>query len=444
MSRVLCPAWRLARLGVGLAAGVLAGCGPAAPPNVLLVTVDTLRSDALSSYGNARPTTPFLDRLASEGIRFERAYSTSSWTTPAVASLLTSTYPSRHGMGGRPARTADHWDTLPAELPSLPEVLADAGYRTYALVANFGLPPERGFDRGFDRYECLGAKDLEEVGAALETWLPELPAAAPWFFWLHLFDPHAPYVGREPWASQFWPEPPPPPFRARSIDANELLRQHRGLSPEAIAYARALYDSETRALDEFLRDLFPRLPGAERVFFVLTADHGEEFLDHGGVLHGRNLFEESIRVPLILRPPSGIRPGRVVAEPASLVDVLPTILAAAGAEPPAEAAGRDLLAPSPRRPRTAVAELLRGEGVRSVTDGRWKLILARGSPDHVQLFDLASDPAERRDLVELEPEIVERLRSELEPFEGLEPATTGKTPIAAGERQALEALGYLQ
>ena len=144
-------------------------------PNIFLITVDTLRADSLSCYGYPRATTPFLDGLAAEGVRFDRAYSTSPWTVPSVASMLSSAYVNEHGLGRRfrsGPRTG--WAVLPPDVPHVAELLHDAGYRTYGLVSNLNLRGERGFNRGFDRYKCVGSVDIDVVDAEIGPWLADI------------------------------------------------------------------------------------------------------------------------------------------------------------------------------------------------------------------------------------------------------------------------------
>ncbi len=173
-------------------------------PNILLISIDTLRADHMSSDGYGRPTSPFVDSLAKEGVRFERAYATSSWTTPSVVSMLSSTYQNRHGMGARLLGVPKQWSRIPEELPNLAESLKRDGYRTFGLAANTNLSADRGFDRGFDRFECLGMADLDVVDRAITPWLDEIGRGkGPWFLWLHMLDPHGPYKAREPWIESF-------------------------------------------------------------------------------------------------------------------------------------------------------------------------------------------------------------------------------------------------
>jgi len=442
-------------LALALAVAILPGTAACAPgssgavesrPNILLITVDTLRADHMSSDGYARPTSPFVDSLAKEGVRFERAYSSSSWTTPSVVSMLTSTYQNRHGMGARLRGVPKMWSRIPEELPSLAESLQQHGYRTFGLVANTNLSAERGFDRGFDRFECLGMADLDVVDRTITPWLGEIGGReSPWFLWLHMLDPHGPYRARKPWIESFETEY----SRYGWLDnmaSETFAKRAPKMQPRQLQAIRAVYDSEIRAADEFLRRLFDRLEGARDAFVLFTSDHGEEFLEHGGTLHGRALFEESIRIPFIVRLPDRRLAGTVVQQAVSLVDVLPTILGAAGVEPDEPTAGINLIGPqgiSVPRERVIVAELLRGVPERATTDGRWKLI---SRAERTELYDLREDPGEKINLAQKHPERVEKFKTVLAAFERQNrptSATPEEIEITPEELEALRALGYV-
>jgi arylsulfatase A-like enzyme len=440
------------RLALVAAVTVLVAARPAcapspAPgkPNILLITIDTLRADHLSSYGYERATTPFIDSLAAEGIRFDRAYATSSWTTPSVASMLTSTYQNRHGMGARLRGVPVSWARIPDDLPSLAESLQRDGYRTYGLAANINLAQDRGFERGFDRYKCLGTADLDEVEAALPPYLDVIEGTeGPWSFWLHMLDPHGPYNARVPWIESFEPGYRRYP-RLDGMASERFAQRAKELSEQQINVVRALYDSEIRDTDEFLRRR------AHDAFVLFTSDHGEEFLDHGGALHGRTLFDESIRIPFIVRLPGRRLAGTVVDRAVSLVDVLPTILGAAGVPPEPGAVGIDLIGHdgiAVPQGRVVVAELLRRLPERATMDGRWKFIVNGGQQGQTQLFDLTRDPRERLNIASRKSaaQHVERFRQLLTAFEQVHAPPVEaleQADITPEQLEALRALGYV-
>jgi arylsulfatase A-like enzyme len=414
-------------------------------PNIFLITVDTLRADSLSCYGYPRATTPFLDGLAAEGVRFDRAYSTSPWTAPSVASMLSSTYVNEHGVGRRfGSRPSRGWAMLPPDVPHVAELLRDAGYRTYGLVSNLNLRSERGFNRGFDDYKCIGSVDIDVVGAEIEPWLANLSAGdGPWFFWLHLFDPHGPYDGRQPWLDQFDTEW----RRAATMNGMqppEFARIAERVTADAIAVAKACYDSEIRAVDEFVKSVFDRLPEVNDAFVLFSADHGEAFLEHGHTLHGSSLFDEQIRIPFILRFHDRRSKGTVVIEPVSLVDVLPTLVGVAGLEPPINVAGINLAGkPGVEAPadRAIFAEQ---HSLRAVVDDRGKFLtsISRVGEYEDKIF-ASADVGEETNLAAGLPGRLEEYKALLESYEQ---RTRSEAPphvdMQPGVREKLRALGY--
>src|SRR5581483_11201511 len=309
--------------GDGARAAPVAPAARADRPDVLLVTVDTLRADHVGAYGYARATSPHLDALARQGALFEVAYSPMGATGPAHATLFTSRQPIAHGVGrnGVP---------LPDDLPTLAGLLTAAGYRSAAFVSAFPVASRFGFGRGFEHYDdafgpsggtvswrrrwrrrgATGAFDrrgAETVDRAL-AWLGASARDRPRFLWVHLFDPHEPYDAPAPWDRAF--ARPDAATRERAIDAYD----------GEILYADAQLGRLIAAFDALA-------PGG---LLVLAADHGEGLWDHGVAHHGRTLFEEEVRVPLVVRWPGRVAAGARVPQPAHLIDVLPTIAGAAG------------------------------------------------------------------------------------------------------------------
>ena len=340
------------RAAVLLLLGTWGGCtatrhGAEAPPSILIVVVDALRPDRLGCYGNARPTSPRLDALAARGLRFTRAYSATSWTKPAIPSLFTSLYPSQHGVleGNAHARGGGlESDVLPEEAFTLAEALRDRGYRTGAFVHNAHLRPEFGLAQGFDTYEQVAEQAPALVGRLVD-WVGA-DDTRPFFAYLHVLDVHWPYepdaerlraLGAEPGTAEA--------DRALREAVNQGLRT---LAPAEVERLALEYDAEIRGVDAALGALFDRLAGRgvwRNLALVVTADHGEAFLEHGYLGHGRDLFEESVRVPLILRLPGDAHGGTVAERRVSVLDVMPTVLELAGmGVDPARLAGRSLFA----------------------------------------------------------------------------------------------------
>lgn len=426
-------------------AALPAACGRPRPDSVLLVVVDTLRPDHLGAYGYERPTSPALDDWAAEGRLFERAYATSPWTLPSVASILTGLEPARHGAGGPRADTEKRSFTALADgVGTLAEWLAADGWATAAIVNNPFLHEKFGVARGFESWDYAVAgrtrsrRADEAVDAAL-TWLDGV-GERPWLLVLHLFDPHLAYDAPAPYLGRFTGGEPPAERRRRPSWIRERVRQGDfDLAPLAGAY-----DEEILFVDgqlERLRRGLEERGLAGRTLVVLTSDHGEELGDHGGFEHGHTVYDELLRVPLVLIGP-GVEPGRS-REPASLLDVAPTILEALGREVPRELPGASLLGPRPRA-RTLVAErTLYGEEEKAAIRWPWKLLWAPRS-DEVRLFDLATDPGERADVAAREPEVAARMKALLETLERVGARTQGgAAALDAETERELRSLGYV-
>jgi arylsulfatase A-like enzyme len=439
--------WRAALLAV--LPGLLAGCGAPAPaprPNLVLVTLDTTRADRLGAYGYGRPTSPHLDALAAEAILFENAYSTSSWTLPAHASLFTGLYPASHGVRHDPAgplllaSAIDAPDGIRARplapgQGTLAEWLRGAGYRTAGFVAGPWLLRVFGLGRGFEVWDDAGITDAagrraREVTEAALAWL-EREAREPFLLFLNYFDPHAPYLPPPEWAGSFLP---------------------RGLRPDprSAAQAPALYDAEILYMDHELGRVLRRLRERgifERTLVVVTSDHGELLGERGEWGHERFLWEPLVRVPLLVKPAGPARPGRRETARASLVDVPSLVLAAAGvAAPP----GLQGAWPVPSR-RALLAEVnpLSAESDtgdwRGLLEGPFKYL--ESSLGDRLLFDLARDPEERHDLSAGDPEALRRAAERLAAaFAALPPAPPPAAPVALDPEaaEALRRLGYLE
>ena len=427
------------------------GCGASEPRGVLLISIDTLRSDRLGSYGYDRPTTPTLDALAAQGVLFERALAPTSWTLPSHASMLTGLAPRQHG--------AVDWDRAVApDATTLASALRSAGFRTAAFVNNGFLNSENGILRGFDEeflYPPVDARGRQptaavEMIADMQAWLAA-NREHDFFLFFHVFDTHSDYRCA-PHLREDFVRPYDGAMTGSSEQLLEVLHGRREATDEDLLFVSDLYDCAIRQLDERLAALFHALESlhlTETTTILVTSDHGEAFGEHGSVLHGRTLYEEVVRVPLILRGP-GVPQGVRVATPVGLVDVSPTVLDLLGVSSSSAVDGRvlttlwrgeDAVVPifAEARPHQTWAN---GDTHQvSVTVGDEKLIVELRS-GRTALYDLARDPGEIRDVSEERPERVAVLRSLLDAPTHMDTAPAGEL---TGETQTLlRRLGYAE
>ncbi len=438
-------------------------------PDILLISIDTLRADRMSMYGHSRQTTPNLDRLAARSVRFDRPVAQSPWTLPSVASYLTSRYPRSLGI---------HFavrHSIPPAMPTLTELLRDEGYDTACVFANSVMERDLGFERGFSSF-AFGEKAefrAEETTDRAIAWLDERRHRR-MFLYAHYMDPHSPYQPPgEAWRTNpFYDESD---IEVPPVNNSDLFYGRETATPERTALLLRMYDAEIRYTDEHIGRLLDRLEADGRLddmLVIVTSDHGEEFNDHGSWNHAITLYDEMLRVPLFVKFPRDAGAGAVVETSTPLLDIMPTILEAAGisyghleleghplrAEPTAPSSDRLLYA------ETDVHGPLR-TGI--ITD-RWKLI--RFEREHgywnerdvlfsflsehhplIALFDREADPAERHNLADQHPDVVEALSERIRDFRHtaaaaappLEEVEDG-APRATEERlRKLRALGYL-
>ncbi len=483
---------------VGLAlAGAYAASNRVAPAaafpgrNVLVILVDTLRADALSCYGYRRPTSPRIDRLAAEGVRFENAVAESSWTIPTVASIFTGVYPIVH-------RTTNYEAVLPSELLTMAEAFRTAGYTTGARISNILVNQRHGYLQGFDDahivmnlyknlfFERLLAQarltahydfsTADEITDAAIAWLRRHDRRR-FLLYVHYYDPHFPYAPPEPYAMK-WIDPVMAkrfPYRAFVGDTLwNLVSEYKigtRRRPQEIAAVRAAYDGEVLYTDRQVGRLlsYLRATGLERdTVVVFVADHGEQFYEHGERLHSKTLYKEEIHVPLIIRAP-GHAP-RVVKRRVRSLDLYPTL--AELADLPARLEGKPeggLLARQPMG--VSLVPLLAGgdlpaayqdEAFASVDidgvvkeayfQGPWKLIenLKRGDAlprPPIELYEIAQDPAERRDVAQADRATRDRMAGARALAEKTMASRAvrkvERRRLGASEAEKLRALGYI-
>ncbi|MBI4493529.1 MAG: sulfatase-like hydrolase/transferase [Chloroflexi bacterium] len=431
---------------------------PARRPNVLIITIDTLRADHLGIYGNSRVSTPAMDRLGQQGVVFQNAIVQQPNTNASHATLFTGAYPSTHGV------RAHMLDTLRDQMVPLAEHVRGFDYTTAGIFSWVSLEPAySGLDRGFDSYDdvavnlpaYLASKPLQalaagykkvvqrlalahlfdhELGAAKRVeevldgkadvttdaairWLNER-GQEPFFLWLHYFDPHYPYT-------------PPPPFDSLyvepcdscldgSMQTVDLIHAGQQPSPAEVQRLIGLYDGEIAFTDQELGRLLQALQEldlADDTLVVLTGDHGESFGDHGLWFHGYGLYQTEVHVPLLMRYPRALPAGTSVQEPVGTLDVMPTILELLQLPSPATVEGRSLLplvrGEEAAGSRAVITEIDEQDSQLSVVWRKWKLIVDTATWQ-AQLYDLERDPGERADLAAAEPEVVGQLRKVLD------------------------------
>ena len=433
---------RRARVLLALVLALGAACSPSRPTNVLLISIDTLRADRLGCYGYARPTSPTLDALARGGTLFEHTVAQSPWTVPSHATLFTGLFPHGHGV-------VSESDRLAEELPTLATLLRGRGFLTAAVVQTSWLSAAQGFTQGFDSFVEIPdyADGGTLVARAAETWLRAY-AGRPLFLFLHFYDVHSEYRPKPEYRERFT-KPYDGFVDGSTMQLQELRNGFLALGARDLEQLSDLYDAEIRQLDDALGRLLPLLDELgvrDETLVVVTADHGEEFLEHGNVLHGRTLYREVLAVPLIWNGP-GVPRGARVAAIASLADVVPTVLGRLGAAVPAGLDGIDLLAapgPSAERRVVAAADHYNAEpdSLRMIQDLRYKLIVERIT-GAVHLYDLERDPAERTDVAAQSPERVATLRQQLERHLARARQAPARAPLSPEQAERLRALGYL-
>jgi choline-sulfatase len=399
-----------------------AGSPPVNPPNVLLLTLDTTRADALGAFGGRGARTPVLDALAARGTRWDQAITSTPQTLPAHSSLFTGLVPPEHGVLDNGAAA------LPKDLPTLAEEFSARGYATAGFVAASVLDNRFGTAQGFGVYDdrilaesvpghSVGQRDAREMTDLALTWLGRSPKGKPVFLWVHYFDPHAPHVAP-------------------------------GVKPEAGVEQQ--YAGEVALMDREIGRLLAALPGgAERWLIAAVGDHGEALGEHGEPLHGIFLYHATMHIPLILAGP-GVPRGRVVREAvaarrlaATLLRLIPSGRTAASFGTPLPGLpGLPSSAPSPiylmnRNTLNAYG----WSPLEGIFDGRFKLIVA----PRPELYDLAADPGETRNLLEGSPEQrqpARKLRRELEAMRGAFKIHSAEE-ADPGLESALRSLGYL-
>lgn len=468
------------------------------PHGVILIQADTLRRDHLNIYGHSRETAPFLARMAKEGAQFNHAISQASWTKVSTPSIMTGLYPTTHGV-------RELNDRLPSSATTLAEVYKAAGYATLSLSSVAFTGQYTNLHQGFEELHEAGSlpaagtplrsKSAREYVDRLVSWV-ERHREAPFFAYLHVFDPHSPYEPYKPYNTK-WSDPARmEEHRKQAAAVTKIIEdpfmRNQGLPSRAEVIKAGFdpqqyvqqeldwYDGSIRGMDVEIARLFEQLRRMgldEQTLVVLTSDHGTEFHEHGRFWHGQSVYGELINVPLIIRWPTRVPAGRAIDDLVQSIDIMPTMLDLSGLEHPAGVQGQSLqpfLAPAPAdgsappgswpgwKPRPAISE--RAPNVQdpqadqtresvSIIDGTWKLvhntIRSPGLPEF-ELFDYDKDPLNRQNVAADHPEVVARLAKLIDGWRQMATAARVKPDaettkaLSAEELQRLRSLGYVR
>lgn len=434
-------------LGTGLAGGLVGGCAlrRTGKPNMVVILIDTLRPDYLGFCGFERETAPFLAKLAGKSVVFDRAFATSSWTAPSTASLFTSRYPHRIGViegfychklrmekFEQTGQAVLPLNRMPGSVPTLPEIFKSAGYTTFGLAANINIGEEIGFNRGFDFFERRNDAPAEVFYEQVRLLKEKVKKSQPFLLYLHFNDVHSPYHKRQPY---YEPQQDP---RADS---------------------RARYISEIGYADEYIEKCLATLDLSNDTIITVVSDHGEEFWDHGSNGHRPRLYRELTQVLMMMHVPFLRSKPRRVGVNVSLLDVLPTLIELAGAEPGKDLEGTSLVGLlKTNRQTAALTEQLQDRTLfaHRIADTAeqqlWSAIYRHWNfiewPDERrELFDHRLDPAERYNVFSRYGGVSSQLLAELGDFKKTgRSEQSDRVQVELDEEllESLKSLGYVE
>ncbi len=478
---------KVSLLPFALSAGCKSGPKPVRRPNVIFILIDTLRADRLGAYRNERDVSPTMDRIASEGVVFERPIAQAPWTQPSVASLFCGFYPGVHkvldynladkmrqGLAKRIAVFDDRFITLA-------EVLRDNGYETAGFIANPLMLEAYGFNQGFEHYagvesrrEKVGDKKKQTapyLNAEAIEWLKNRDSSRPFFIYFHYMDVHGPYYARDEYLTPIMAE-----FGAKRPVAKltEAARSKMGYLAKSTAgeiaekypdlrdyreFWSALYDAGIREMDEYIADLAKSLEEMglwDDTFVIITADHGEELYEKGIWGHGWSSYDTELYVPLIMRWPGVLPKGRRVGETVELIDVLPTVTDLLQLSPGARGEGLqgrslvgDIDGEGAEANSAAFSEAVKAmPGMRALYLGNWKLMSDEQRRAY-GLFYLATDPAEERNIAGENPGELKKLlqiirRQDAENVKLGARTQVREEGISPEQYERLKTLGYVE
>jgi len=450
-----------------LSISVFSGCTKKTPPqnqladyNVILIVVDTLAAKYLSAYNSGVDYTPNLDRLAKEGVVFENAFSVAPWTKPTVASLFTSLFPSEHGVKRINSK-------MNPELTTMAELYKRRDFEAHGVISHTLITAKSGYNKGFDSYKLVpfegnvhfavtSQKVTDHGKEIIKEHLAKKDDRSPLFLFMHYFDPHFTYMHHPDYDRTSWYKgdfSPGMPFR-------ELRKEIDGASRDDVRYIVGLYEEEIAYTDFHIGRFLDYVRSTELekdTLIIFTADHGEEFLEHGGIGHTRSLYDELINIPLIFHLPGKFHPKRI-SDPVSIVDILPTVMAM----------DQDFAVDSAWR-GYSLLEVLQDRGnlvpnrmvfsevdfissnikanLISLVQGEWKYILDRKDGSG-ELYNRKHDPAELKNVVDDLPETASAMHEVVSDFQGylkggLQVEEMPELERSPEEIRQLESLGYM-
>jgi arylsulfatase A-like enzyme len=405
-------------LGAVLLGGLAIGCDSGPPGRfVVLVVTDSVRRDALGCYGRAGNPSPAIDALAYDGVRFDRAVAASSWTLPALASILTATPPTAHGAG----LVGDALAPVRAGVVTAAEAMQAAGYRTAAFSNAAFVRPGLGVERGFEVFDHSAARRADATVAAALDYARD-HRGEDCFLLVDLFDAHLDYDPPGEFANRYTNGRNQPPRPLSAQDCTGLEGADGTPAPVDLDYVRAVYQGEVAFVDRQIFALMQELKALgvfDRAFVIVAGDHGEEFWDHGGFGHGHTLHEELVAVPLVIKFPTELHAStQAVRWQVGMIDVLPTVFDYLAVSAPASFTGRSLLPYVRAEPEGHRSVLSQGLlfGKRRVS---WRTAshvyihdLESGPEAVGELYDLRADPREHNDIAGSEPALAATLRDE--------------------------------
>jgi arylsulfatase len=437
--------------------GLLFGCSErpvARPPNIVLIAVDTLRPDHLSPYNHERETTPFLQALARESVVFADTISQSGTTPHSLSSIMTGLFPYTDDL----LRANGPLVVLKRSAISLASVLREAGFRTHAITSSIQSSKVTGVGLGFETFDGIKVeRELEssrrriamDVTSLAKDWIADqVVKPDPFFLWLHYLDPHHPYAPPPEYRERFGEDALDRDGETRTYIFDEEHSRDFPLTDRALRDLQLNYDREIAYMDDALRDLFESDAGRtlKDSIVIFTADHGESLGEHRIITHN-DLYQSIVRVPLVIRLPSGAHGGQVIEAPVMLVDLFPTLMKMLDVNPKLQLRGVDLSPAIERGDSSALTDRLRISeyAMPALYAGRFKLI-ERG--ERSELFDLSVDPDERRNLIAIRPQHSADLRKRYSELKtrgpGALPSVSDPLPEITDEmRRELRALGYI-